>query len=239
VPSTFYFYSVVATGVGGTSAPSPQARGYAGITPGGTAVAGFQGFAQAAGAAASQTKTTAAAVAAGGSLSGASVTSSAAVNLTVTGATDWAKWPNYIHKATGGSQIGTYATIGAVTAQSYANDPRTLTWGDGLPTATGTDQQGLSVSGIGTGFRITAPADTTTRTLSVYVGGSNSGATLMAHLSDGSALDYVTSTAAVTGSYDLVYTITYRAALAGQQLSVSWIQSSGSGGVRLQGAALK
>ena len=161
------------------------------------------------------------------------------MNITQAGSTDWAKWPNYVHKATGGSQISTVVKVGSVALQSYTNDARTVTWSDGTPTASGSDQGGFSVSGVGSGFLITAPADTTSRTLNVYVGGSNSSGLLIAHLSDGSASDYVTKTTPVTGQYDLVYTITYRAASNGQQLSVNWSQVSGSGNVTLQGAALK
>jgi hypothetical protein len=199
----------------------------------------FAGLAQGTSAAAYQTTTSAATLPGGASMAGTSVASSATVDLTVAGSADWAKWPNYIHKAAGGGQISTYVKAGAAAVQSYANDQRTLMWSDGASTPSGSDQAGLSVSGIGSGFQITAPADTTSRTLSVYIGGSNSGGALIAHLSDGSAPDYVSTTVAVTGQYDLVYTITYRAASAGQQLSVGWTHISGSGNVRLQGAALK
>ena len=151
---------------------------------------------------------------------------------------DWAKWPNYIHKVLGGSQISTYALVGTGSAASYTNDPRTLTWSDGTPVASGSDTAGVSITGIGNGFRITVPADTTARTLKVYVGGSTSGGKLVAHLSDGSAPDYIDTAFSGTGQYDAVYTLTYQAASIGQQLVVSWTQASGTGNVTLQGAAL-
>jgi hypothetical protein len=72
----------------------------------------------------------------------------------------------------------------------------------------------------------------------VYVGGWNSGGRLVAHLSDGSAADYVNTAISATGQYDAVFTLTYRAASAGQQLVVQWTQASGTGNVTLQGAAL-
>jgi hypothetical protein len=96
------------------------------------------------------------------------------------------------------------------------------------------------VQGAGSGFKLTVPADTTARTLTVYVGGYVSGGQLVAHLSDGSAPDYVNAAfSSATGSYDAVYTITYTAASAGQQLVVSWTQTTAGGNVTLQAAALR
>jgi hypothetical protein len=138
----------------------------------------------------------------------------------------------------GGSQISTYALVGTGSAASYTNDPRTVSWSDGTPTASGSDKAGISMIGTGNGFRITVPADTTARTLKVYVGGSASGGKLVAHLSDGSVSDYTDTAFSGTGQYDAVYTLTYQAASIGQQLVVSWTQASGTGNVTLQGAAL-
>jgi hypothetical protein len=97
---------------------------------------------------------------------------------------------------------------------------------------------GVYVGGLGNGFQISAPADTTTRTLTVYVGGYASGGKLTAHLSDGSAADYGSTSLSGSGHYDGVYTLTYKAGAAGQKITVTWIQTSGSGNVTLQGAAL-
>ena len=176
-----------------------------------------------------------------GSLGGAGVASFAAVDLTASGTGDWAKWPNYIHKASGGAQIPNFTKIGTGTVYSYNNDQRPISWSDGTPTAAATaDVSGNYVAGIGNGFQISAPADTTMRTLYVYVGGWKSGGTLVAHLSDNSAVDYVDSSfSSTTGQYKLVYTLTYRAASAGQRLVINWTQASGTGNVTLQGAALK
>ena len=205
-----YYYSVVATGAGGDSAPSLQDSGYAGNA--GTL----------------------------GAVIGAGVANFATVDLTASGTGDWAKWPNYIHKASGGAQIANFTKIGTGTVYIYNNDQRPISWSDGTPTAAATaDVSGNYVAGIGNGFQISAPADTTMRTLYVYVGGWKSGGTLVAHLSDNSAVDYVDSSfSSTTGQYKLVYTLTYRAASAGQRLVVNWTQASGTGNVTLQGAAL-
>jgi len=62
----------------------------------------------------------------------------------------------------------------------------------------------------------------------------------VAHLSDGSAADFVdTSFSSTTATYKPVYTLTYRAASAGQQLVVQWTQISGTGNVTIQGAAMR
>jgi hypothetical protein len=176
-----------------------------------------------------------------GLLTGSGVASIAAVNLTAIGTSDWAKWPNYIRKASGGAQISALTQIGTATPLTYTNDQRPISWSDGTPTATGTnDLSGIQVVGVGNGFQFTAPADTTTRTLYVYAGGWGSGGRLVAHLSDGSAADYVDSSfSSSNGYYRPVYTLTYRAASAGQQLVVQWTQASGTGNVKLQAAALK
>jgi len=67
-----------------------------------------------------------------------------------------------------------------------------------------------------------------------------SGGKLVAHLSDGSAADFVnTSYSSGTGQYKVVYTLTYRAASAGQHLTVQRTHASGTGNVTLQAAALQ
>lgn len=177
--------------------------------------------------------------ASGGSLTGTSTSSSATVNLTTDGTTDWAHWFGYDRKASGGSKISNYAIVGSGTVSNYTNDLRTLRWSDGTPTASGSNKNGIYIAGINNGFQITAPADLTRRTLKVYVGGWNSGGTLIARLSDGSALDYVNTVYSSTGQYNAVYTLTYRAASASQTIAVRWVQASGSGNVTLQAATLK
>jgi parallel beta-helix repeat protein len=56
----------------------------------------------------------------GGSLTGSGVASFAAVNLTTTGTADWAKWPNYIRKASGGSKISDFSKLGPALLSTYA-----------------------------------------------------------------------------------------------------------------------
>jgi hypothetical protein len=179
---------------------------------------------------------------ASGSLSGSGDGSATAANLTTEGAADWVHWgdSSLNRKAGVTAQLGTYTVVGAGAVLSYSNDPRPLIWTDGTPAASSTNNKnGVYISGAQNGFSIAAPADTGLRTLKVHVGGWYSGGTLTAHLSDGSAPDYVNVTTTVNGQYDRNYTLTYKAGTAGQSLSVKWVMTSGTGNVTLNGAALK
>ncbi len=177
----------------------------------------------------------------GGLLSGSGTSSAAAVNLTAEGGLDWVHWGDgsLNRKAGVTAQISSDSVIGTGNVPTYSNDPRPLSWTDGTPTAiSSNNMNGIYINGAGQGFSFTAPADTTTRTLVVHVGGWYSGATLTAHLSDGSASDFVDVTTAATGQYDRNYTLSYSAGAAGQTLKVSWVMSCGNGNVTLNAAAL-
>jgi hypothetical protein len=178
-----------------------------------------------------------------GSLAGSVSTSTAAVNLTTEGALDWIHWGDTAlnRKAGVTPQLSTYSIIGNAPAIQYCCDPRGVSWTDGGPTTAATNNQnGIFVYTVGDGFSVTAPADKTTRTLILHVGGWESGATLTAHLSDGSAADYTNVAAgSATGQYDDTYTLTYSAASAGQTITVTWKMTSGTNGnVTFNGAAL-
>jgi hypothetical protein len=126
--------------------------------------------------------------------------------------------------------------------QSYTGDGRSLRWSDGTPTVEGWSNGGVAVPTTGGGVQFTVPADTTMRTLTVYVGAQYATGTLRAHLSDGSAVDYVNNfTSAQRSQMDGWYTLTYRAASAGQTLTVTWVNAGGArrnSNVTIQGAAL-
>jgi len=149
-------------------------------------------------------------------LSGTVACTSATVDISSVGDIDWAIWPNYVHKSSGGAKISNYTVLGSGVPQTSANAGRIVTWTDGTPTISGSASTGVSVQGNGNGFQITAPADTTARTLYVYVTGTDSSGKLIAHLSDGSVPDYASSLSGA-GQYNAVYTIIYAAASAGQQ----------------------
>ena len=178
---------------------------------------------------------------AAGTLSGTATNSNAAVNLTSEGTADWEHWGDSAlnRKAGVTAQLSNYTVVGVGGVLNYNNDPRPISWSDGTPTVSSSGNlNGVYINGTGRGFSITAPADTTTRTLVVHVGGWKSGGTLTAHLSDGSAVDYQNVTSIVNGQYDWNYTLTYQAASPGQTLTVTWAMSSGNGNVTLNAASL-
>jgi hypothetical protein len=185
---------------------------------GGTASASFSWTVQAAGT---------------GSLGGAVSTATGAVNLTALGTADWVQFgvgsvvPGIVRKAGGGSQISGYTIVGAGPARPYNDDLRSASWSDGTPTASSTNNvSGVYIDAVGNGYSITVPAGTGSRTVTMLVGGWSSGGTFRAHLGDNSAADYVNTTAAVSGSYYRIYTLTYAAAST-TTLTLTWVQSAG------------
>jgi hypothetical protein len=181
-----------------------------------------------------------------GSITGSSVAAATNYNLTTLGTSDWAHWGlhgvygNFDHDATGGSQISNVTVLGSGTVTGGALFGRSSVWTNGSPLASDAGDWGYySASGaIGAGFSFTAPADTTTRTLYVYAGGDASSVTLTATLSDGSAAPVVL-TSSGTGEYQDLFKITYTAASAGQTLTISYVNSGGTGSADLMSAALQ
>ena len=113
----------------------------------------------------------------------------------------------------------------------------------GTPTASATNTTtGVYIEGVGNGFRITAPADTTQRTLTVYVDAYHAQGKMVAHLSDASSPDYTDSTMNSVGStLQGAYTFTYKAASSGQTLSVTFtnqVINVSDGNIALQAATL-
>jgi hypothetical protein len=178
-----------------------------------------------------------------GSLSGSGDSVATGANLTAEGGLDWEHWDSVVsqnHKAGVSPQLSAFTLVGSGSLSWYTNDPRGLSWTDGTPTASSTGStSGVFVGGAGNGFMFTAPADTSSRTLTVHVGGYQGSATLTAHLSDGSAADFVDTTTVVAGQFDRNYRLTYNAASAGQTLKVTWVVAGGSGNVTLNGIALQ
>ena len=231
--------TAVTNSSGVATAPAFTANGTAGSY---TVTASVSGV----GTPASFSLTNNAVVSGSGSLSGSGNSVATGANLTTEGPSDWVHFgdgsvPGLNRKSGVTAQISSYTVVGTGGVSPYGNDPRPLSWSDGTPTASSTNNtDGLYNSGVGNGFSITAPADTTSRTLTVHVGGWFSAGTLTAQLSDGSATNYVDTTASGTvGQYDRNYTLTYNAASAGQTLTVTWVMASGSGNVTLNGAALQ
>ena len=185
-----------------------------------------------------------------GAVAGQQAVAAASYNLTQLGTLDWIHWEaggsrfETDRKSSGGSQISDVTLYGpAPTIGTASDQSRASTWTDGSPTATATNNSAyiLSNGALKTGYSFTVPADTTTRTLYVYAGGNGASSSIRAHLSDGSAADYV-ATDASAGIYTDFYTITYKAASAGQTLTLTELKTGNiagtSGSVDLIAAAL-
>jgi predicted neuraminidase len=182
--------------------------------------------------------------AAAGVLTGSVVSgSSAAVNLTDEGTLDW------IHLGLGNSAtartrrnspalLGDVTALGQTPIHSYNDSPVHVSWSNGDPTATvGSTGEGIYIDYMGSGFEVTAPADTTTRRLKLYVGTYLSRGRCDAWLSDGNAARFVdTSVQSTGGTQTGVYTLDYRAATAGQSLTVRFMQDYNFGSNSFPGA---
>src|SRR6266568_1231783 len=119
------------------------------------------------------------------SLSGsfASIPQGANVNLTVEGPIDWVHWGLYtetsLDRKAGVTPLISdftvlYATNGYAFVYQFADNYNGYSWSDGTPTLsvtnTTTGVWAYGVPTMGSGFQFTLPADTTLRTLKVYVG---------------------------------------------------------------------
>jgi hypothetical protein len=183
-----------------------------------------------------------------GHLEGADALPPSLVHLTNVGTTDWAHWglvavDSFSDKATGGGEISDRTVIGSSSPSQYANDQVGYSWNDGTPQPKIADSTtGILVAGLGNGFSFSVAANTQLERLQVYVGGFNSGGSIVAHLSDSSAADYTDSThSGGKNGYDVAYTLSFNAATAGQSLTVTWTMAKdmGKGSVALESAALE
>jgi hypothetical protein len=163
---------------------------------------------------------------AGGMLAGAFAFPPAFVNLTTEGTADWmhrglVNSNSVNHKANVAPQLNITA-LGTHPLSRFSNNYTSFAWTDGTPvTSEGRTSTGVYITGFTNGFKITVPADTVSRTLRVYAGLYGAAATLQAFLSDASAPAY--SDVSLEDIYDdryAVYDIHYRAASAGQALTV-------------------
>ncbi|HEX6125576.1 MAG TPA: hypothetical protein VFZ23_09425, partial [Pyrinomonadaceae bacterium] len=170
-----------------------------------------------------------------------------ALDLSAEGTTDWAHWglsgTSFNHKAGVASQISNFAQVGNRQAQQFGNNTTLYSWTDGTPTASASNvSTGLSMRGLNNGYQVTVAADTLSRTLKMYVGLWAAGGRFEASLSDGSAPVYIDTTPVnPTATTNLVYTLNYQAASAGQTLTVTWTANqvfNNKSNVTLQAATL-
>jgi uncharacterized repeat protein (TIGR01451 family) len=180
-----------------------------------------------------------------GSLSITGATPPATVNLTTEGLTDWAHWGlvnanSFNHRSGIPQEISNFIKIGSGGVSRLNANAVAYSWTNGTPVVSATNTaSGVWRPGIGKGFEINVPANTTNRTLKLYVGVWQAQGRLEASLSDASATTQVdTSLINLGGAGVRVFTIDFRAASAGQNLKLKWTMLSGTGNITLQAATL-
>src|SRR6266568_3284397 len=184
--------------------------------------------------------------------------SGAIINLTAAGPVDWVHWGLYTdtsldRKGGVAPQISSFNPVynssdsnAYAFVYQYSDNPNGYSWSDGTPTAsvtnTTTGVWAYGLPQIGTGFEISVPADTSVRTLKVYVGVFAAVGRFVASLSDGSAASYTNSSLnSIRTTQNGVYSLEYPANSPGQTLTVRWtleLFHEPSGNVTLQSAAL-
>ena len=195
--------------------------------------------------------------AAAGTISGTfnTVPAGSNVNLTAAGPIDWVHWGLYTETSVDRKdgvipQISDFtlldASNGFAYVYQYADNANGYSWSDGTPTAsvtnTTTGVWAYGVPAIGSGFQISVPADTSLRTLKVFVGAFAALGRFEASLSDDSAPAYVESSLTnIRNGPGRVYSIQYAAGSAGQTLYIRWsllMPRAADGNVTLQAAVL-
>jgi hypothetical protein len=163
------------------------------------------------------------------------------VNLTSPQNLDWIHWGR-ISATTPDRKAGITPLISDYTplnTQPRANSGATVTfsWTDGIhPPIVSEANEDVSTFDANGGFQITVPADTTVKTLNLYTEVFFGQAQLQATLSDGSAAAITDQSVNDPDAASKIYSIDFRAASAGQALTVTF--SAVSGGVGLQAATL-
>lgn len=169
-------------------------------------------------------------------------------NLSSPVQTDWlechsATTPNRL--SGGGSTIGLPTLLGSGVSFGTFAFGVGYTWTGGTPQASGTAvTEGIFVNAttatVGQGLQFTLPADTNSRSVTIYWGANSCAAQLVATLSDGSATA-VTHTPTATGAGNSGYystTLTYAANAASQTLTIACtVKTLQSGGNTWLGAA--
>ena len=187
---------------------------------------------------------------ASGSQTSAVATPPPTVDLTAEGTADWIHWgavnTSWDRKNGVPAQLSNFTPLGTAAVQRYADNFTAFAWSDGTPTsATAGTTTGVFTIGLSNGFALTAPADTNSRKLRIYVGCYAARGHLLAYLSDFSARPYIdTSINDISWNNEYaVYEIDYRAASPGQLLNVEYrsleIFDQVYGNVTLQAATLR
>jgi len=165
------------------------------------------------------------------------------VNLTSPQTLDWIHWgrisetvPDRRNGVT--PLISDYTLINSTQAFAFPENIA-FSWTDGNhPPVVSETFADVETYDSGSGFQITVPADTTVKTLNLYAEVFGGQAILHASLSDGSAADITDQSVTDSDIGSKVYSIDFRAASAGQTLTVTFTGAPDAGGVGLQAATL-
>lgn len=160
------------------------------------------------------------------------------VDLSTVGTVDWVHWGLFTdsslnRKAGVAPLIGDFTLLqGAGTnafvfPYQYEDNFNGYSWSDGFPVAaetnTPTGVWAYGIPAVGTGFEFSVPADTSAKTLRVFVGAFSAVGSFEAFLSDESAPPYLNTSLTNSGNGPgVVYTVNYAAATPGQSLVVRW-----------------
>jgi hypothetical protein len=182
-----------------------------------------------------------------GLLSASLATPNTSNDLAAEGSADWAHWglftaTSFDHKTGVPQQISNYSAFEAEPF-NYSDNLEGYSWTGGTPTSTANDSHtGLYFAGLNNGFEITVDADTTVKTLKLYVGAYAARGRLQGYLSDFSGPIYFDSSLQNSGNGpSAVYTINFRASSPNQSLVLRYKVigvSDSFGNVTLQAATL-
>ena len=111
------------------------------------------------------------------------------IPLTADGGLYWAHWglasaDDFNQKAGVTSLLLDFKPTGAQQPMRFLDGPTMFNWSDGMPTASGVTNDGITWRGVGEGFELTVPAVESVRKLKLYVGVSNGTGAMKASLSD-------------------------------------------------------
>ena len=190
----------------------------------------------------------AASVAAEGELKLTAETPGKVVDLSAEGKRDWAHW-GFVHGVTILNRkqavrpaIGDLVKLGGRELHTFETNPTAFTWSDGVPAvAVKQTRSGVFTYGQNAGFQIALPADTTPRIVKAFCGVWRGQGKLEATLSDGSA-PVVTATkdgVDPEAGDNVTFTLRYRAASAGQTLTLKWINAAQRGNVTIEAVTVE
>jgi IPT/TIG domain len=165
------------------------------------------------------------------------------VNLSSAQVLDWIHWGR-ISTTVPDRKDGITPLISDYTAFNGAQPSASsgniaFSWSDGNhPSVVSESTEDIETFSTASGFQLTVPADTTLKTLNIYAEIFFGQGILHASLSDGSAVNITDQSVTDSDIGNKVYSIDFRAASAGQTLTVTFSGTASSGGVGLQAATL-